>query len=565
MDQLEQRFAAALEHHRAGRLQEAGQFYQEILAKTPDHAPSLHLLGVVALQIGRAELAANLIGAAVEVDPGVPAYRNDLGEALRAQGDPEGAARCYEAVIALAPDHAGARVNLGIVRQEQGRFADALALYERAAALRPDLAEPWSNLGALLLQLRRPDEAEAALETARRIAPDDVAVRLNLGNVRLEQGRYDEAVALYEGVLAVEPDHAAATLNLGRVLKELGRPAEALRHYRHAETLAPADATVRWNLGICRLLLGDWARGWQGFEARFAAGAVAAPGIEGPTWTGGPLTGTLLIHAEQGLGDTIQFARFIPLARERGVARIVLACQRPLMALMAGIAGLDAVVPHDGPPPAFDAQIPMMSLAAVLGATAATIPPAPYLAADPLRVSAWADRLGGHGLKIGVVWQGHRLHRNDHNRSLPAGALAPLLTLPGIRWFSLQKEPGDGDLATLAAARLIEDGPIEDGPIENLAPDLADFAETAAAIAGLDLVIAVDTAVAHLAGALGRPVWLALPYAPDWRWLMARADSPWYGSVRLFRQAARGDWRAPIAAMRAELERLVRGTARGRG
>jgi tetratricopeptide (TPR) repeat protein len=351
-------------------------------------------------------------------------------------------------------------------------------------------------------------------------------------------------MALYQIVLTTQPNHAAATLNLGRALKELGRPAEALRFYRQAEALAPDNATIQWNLGVCRLLLGDWLRGWQGFEARFAADAVAGTGIEGTAWTGEALpTGTLLIHAEQGLGDTIQFARFAAMAKHRGVGRILLACQAPLIGLMQDIAGIDAVVPRDGPLPPYDAQIAMMSLGAVLKITGATLPPAPYLTADPARVRAWTDRLGP-GFKLGLVWQGHRLHRNDRNRSLPAAALAPLLAVRGVKTYSLQKEVGDGDLAALPG-------------IADLSSHLTDFTETAAAIMAMDLVVAVDTSVAHLAGALGKPVWLALPHAPDWRWLMGRGDSPWYASARLFRQTARGDWAGPIAQMAATLARLV--------
>jgi len=423
-------------------------------------------------------------------------------------------------------------------------LAEALTLYERAAALKPAMPEAWTDLGALLLQLQRLGEADKALMTAFRLAPADAATQLNLGNLRLEQGRLDDAMALYQIVLTTQPNHAAATLNLGRAMKELGRPAEALRFYRQAEALAPDNATIRWNLGVCRLLLGDWLRGWQGFEARFAADAVAGTGIGGPAWAGEPLPdGTLLIHAEQGLGDTIQFARFATMAKDRGVGRIVLACQAPLLALMDGIAGIDAVVPRDGPLPPYDAQIAMMSLGAALKITGAALPPAPYLTADPARVRAWTERLGP-GFKLGLVWQGHRLHRNDRNRSLPAAALAPLLTVPGVKTFSLQKEVGDGDLAALPG-------------IVDLSAELTDFTETAAAIMAMDLVVAVDTSVAHLAGALGKPVWLALPHAPDWRWLMGRSDSPWYASARLFRQTERGAWAGPIAQMATGLAGLV--------
>jgi tetratricopeptide (TPR) repeat protein len=541
--QIDKLFAAARRDLDAGRLREAGALYQQILAEVPNHAPSLHLLGVVALQIGQGQAAVNLIRAAVEADPSVAAYRNDLGEALRLGGDAVAAAACFEDLIAREPGHAGAHVNLGIIRQQQGRFADALGLYARATALKPRLAQAWINRGALLLQIQRADEAAPVLETAHRLAPKDAAARLNLGNLRLEQGRLGEAQALYEAVLKTEPKHAAATLNLGRVLKEQGRPTDALSRYREAEALAPHDPTIQWNLGVCRLLLGDWTRGWQGFEARFAAGAAALPGIDGPAWTGGPLDGTLLIHAEQGLGDTIQFARFAAEAKARGVRRILLACQAPLAQLMSQVVGIDAVVPREGPLPPHDAQIAMMSLGAALGVTPASLSGAPYLAADPARVAAWRERLGP-GINVGFVWQGHRLHRNDRNRSLPAKALAPLLAIPGVRAFSLQKEPAADDLAALPG-------------IVDLSAGLTDFGETAAAVAALDLVIAVDTSVAHLAGALGRPVWIALPFAPDWRWLMGRTDSPWYGSARLFRQAARGAWDGPVAAMRTALAALA--------
>jgi tetratricopeptide (TPR) repeat protein len=536
-------FATARKHLNAGRLKEAGALYQQILAVQPNHAPSLHLLGVVALQIGQTQAAINLIKAAADGDPTMPSYRNDLGEALRLQGDLDGAAECFETLRFLKPEHAGAHLNLGIVRQQQGRLAEALELYERAAMLNPKMPEAWSNMGALHLQLRQWDAAEKALDTAYRRAPKDVAVQLNLGNLRLEQGRLDEALRLYQAVLRREPKHLAATLNLGRALKELGRPAEALKYYSAAEALAPDNATVRWNLGVCRLLLGDWLPGWQGFEARFAADAVGATGVTGPAWTGGALPGTLLIHAEQGLGDTIQLIRLAPLVKARGVDRVVLAAQAPLIGLMQHVAGIDEIVPRDGPLPPFDAQIPMMSLPAALQLTGEAIPPAPYLAADPERVAAWSERLGS-GFKLGLVWQGHRLHRNDRNRSLPAATLAPLLAVPGVRAFSLQKEPGPGDLEALPG-------------IVDLAADLTDFGETAAAIMALDLVVAVDTSVAHLAGALGKPVWLALPFSPDWRWLMDRTDSPWYASARLYRQAKRGVWREPIAAMAEDLATLI--------
>jgi tetratricopeptide (TPR) repeat protein len=532
MDPIETVFNRAVEHHLAGRLQAAGQDYQTVLAALPDHAPSLHLLGVVAFQIGQTAAAINLMAAAIAIDDTVAAYHNDIGEVYRTAGRLDEAAAHYGHTLHLDPEHAGAMNNLGIVLQNVGRIDEAIELYRRAIAVQADFAQAHMNLGAALVEAGRADEAAHELEAAHRLAPDDLMVSLNLANARQAQGRLDEAIGIYRAVLALKPDYTEAQVNLGSALKAQGRPAAALSCYAAAIAQAPELASAHWNDGVCRLLLGDFPRGWAGFAWRWRAGAVPPHGLPGPEWDGSALDGqTLLVHAEQGLGDTIQFARFLKHLKARGAGEVILLCQAPLTRLLAGRDGVSRVVGPEEPLPAWDLRVPLLDLPRLFGTTLQTLDGAtPYLTVDPARVERWRDRLGG---RIGLVWQGRRDHQNDRNRSLPAALLAPLLAVPGCRFVSLQQHADPGDVAGM----------------EDLGDAFGDLQDAAEAIAALDLVITVDTAIAHLAGALGKPVWILLPLAPDWRWLLDRTDSPWYPTARLFRQPKAGDWPAVIAAV----------------
>jgi tetratricopeptide (TPR) repeat protein len=539
MKRIEAVFARAVKHHRAGRLDQAGRDYQAVLAAAPDHAPSLHLLGALAFEIGQIEAAVNLIRAAITIDDTVPAYHNDLGEALRLSGRAEEAAVQYRAALALQPANRAALNNLGLVEQMLGRPAAAIELYRRAIALAPDFAPAQLNLGVALLEAGEIDAAEAALETARRLDPANPAAALNLANLRQAQDRLDEAVTLYRGLLAADPNHVQALVNLGRALMHQGRPEPAARYFDAALALAPDLPAAQWNAGLCRLLLGDFDRGWAGFAWRRQAGAVPPHGLTGPEWRGEALAGRrLLIHAEQGLGDTIQFIRYLKRVRACGAGEIILLCQKPLRRLLAGQV---RVVTPEETLPDWDCRIPLLDLPRLFGTRLATIDgTVPYLDGAPDRVEEWRKGLADlPSPRIGLVWRGRSDHRNDRNRSIPAGTLAPLTGLPA-GWVSLQQGATPAELAAL-------------GPIRHLGDSFPDLQDAAEAIAALDLVITVDTALAHLAGALGKKVWILLPLAPDWRWLTERLDSPWYPGARLFRQTRAGDWAAVIAAVAAAL------------
>jgi tetratricopeptide (TPR) repeat protein len=537
MTTLETIFAQAVERHRAGDLEAAGALYQQVLAADARHAPSLHLLGALAFEIGQIEPAINLIETAIAIDDRVPGFHNDLGEAYRAAGRLDEAAACYVRAIRLDAAHAGALNNLGILLQGAGRYEEAADLHRRAVAIEPGEAATRMNLGAALVALDRPDEGASELEAALRLAPGDRKVRLNLANARQTQGRFGEAIALYRALLAEDPNHAEAHVNLGRALTESGRPRDSLACYDAALAQAPDLAGARFNAGLSHLLLGDLARGWEGFAWRWRADAVPPHGLPGPAWDGGPLNGArLLVHAEQGLGDTIQFARYLKGLAARGAGSVILLCQPALIGLLGRVEGVTKVVGPDDALPDWDIRVPLLELPHLFGTTAATIDGVtPYLPTDP---GPWCQRLAKPS--IGLVWHGRRTHRNDRNRSLPAALLAPLVALPGRHFYSLQKDALPGDLAALAEA----------GPITDLGEDFADFEALAAAISALDLVITVDTAIAHLAGALGRPVWILLPFAPDWRWQLDRTDSPWYPTARLFRQRRAGGWSDPLAEIR---------------
>lgn len=538
---IETLFQQALTLHRANRLNEASALYQRVLALSPQHPRSLHLLGTIAYQLGRADIAVNLIESALAADPTPPAFHNDLGEAYRIQRRIAEAEREFRRAIELSPNLASAHNNLGILLQNDGRLDEALARFRRAAMLRPDSHEMHLNLGCALLATGAVEEAARSLEEARRLAPDDATVALDLGNARVKQDRLAEAESLYRQALAAKPGYVLAELNLGLALRELGRPEEALPHYERAAELDPTLPAVHWNDSVCRLLLGDYERGWRGFAWRWRATDIPLDELTTPEWQGDDLAGKrLLVHAEQGLGDTIQFVRFVPFLAPFGAGAVALLVQAPLLRLLRrGDFGCDIYGPDDKVPE-YDLRIALMDLPLRLGTRVDTIPAAdgPYLHADPALVVAWQERFAAlPGRRVGMVWQGRRDHANDRHRSVAADTLAPLLALPGISWVSLQKDKSAGVLPGVL----------------DIADDLGDMMDTAAAIMALDLIIAVDTSVAHLAGALGKPVWLLLPLAPDWRWLTERSDSPWYGSARLFRQSVRGDWAPVIAEVAAAL------------
>lgn len=514
--------------HMLGRLEDAVTAYDRCLVQKPDDADSQYNRGNALQALGRAQDALAGYDKAVALRPDYADAVYGQANALQALGRLDEALARYDAVLALKPDHAEAHSSRGNTLLRLGRLDEALASHERAIAIKPDNADAQSNSGNALLALGRPDAARVRYERAIALKPEHALARSGLGTALRDLGRLDEALLSYDRALALMPDHADTWSNRATALQALLRLDEALASYDRALALRPDHVDAQWNRSHVLLLSGDFARGWPAYESRWR---MKAPSVAGQPWLGdAPLEGrSILLHSEQGLGDTIQFARYAPLVRALG-ARVILAVQAPLVRLMASLdAEIEVTTARDV---AADRHCPLMSLPLAFGMTLTNVPAPPrYLAAEPALVETWRARLPPTTRpRIGLVWSGNPSHRNDRNRSLPLETLAPLLD-SDAQWLALQKDIPDRDAALLDRLTLL---------------DLGDFADTAALIEALDLVITVDTSVAHLAGALGKPTWILLPFCPDWRWLTGREDSPWYPSARLFRQTTPGDWAGVI-------------------
>jgi tetratricopeptide (TPR) repeat protein len=502
--------AQAVALHRARRFAEAEPLYRRILAAEPNHFDALHMLGVIRHQQGRNAEALGLIGRA----------------------------------LAARPRSAWAHSNMGLVLRALKRHTEAAASFERALQLDPNDVDTIINFGGTLFALERYEEALAAAERVLALDPD-WAEALNLrGNVLQETGQLAEALASYDQAIAASPDHAQVFCNRGNALQALNRHHEAIASYDRAVALKDDYADAHWNGAVARLCIGDLPGGFAKFEWRWRT-SDGGPSFRPPLRLGGqPFSGqTILLYAEQGVGDCLQFARYVPLVAERG-AKVLLAVHRELKALLSNLA--NAIFAEGEALPPFDLGCPLLSLPLAFGTTLATIPAnVPYVQPDAERVVRWQARLpASASLRVGLAWSGNPAHKNDRRRSIAFKHLAPLLAVPGVQFISLQKEPRPSDAEALRRSPLID-----------LAVELNDFADTAAVVASLDLIISVDTAVAHLAGAMGKPTWILLPFSPDWRWLLERDDSPWYPTARLFRQPRIGDWASVIASLAGELRR----------
>ncbi len=538
----ETRFALANACATTGALAEAIGRYQALLADAPGHVGAQVNLANALRDAGDADGAIATCRVALATAPDLIAAQLTLGSALLLAGQAEAAATAYHAAVTRQPDCAPGWAGLGMAHMHLDQPAAALAAAGRAAALAPTLAEAHFVLGLAQSALGQP--ATAALARCLALVPGHARAHLALGNALIDRDDMAAAEAELRRAIALDPTVPEAHASLGFLLSATARLSEAVAACDAAIALRPDFARAHWNKSVAQLLAGNFAEGWENYEwrkrhDRFARDFFTLPGRE---WQGETLEGhTLLVHAEQGLGDTLQFVRYVPLLAARG-ARVVLACAAPLIPLLAGMPGLAAIAARDAPLPHYDLWVDQMSLPRLFGTRPETIPaPHGYLMADPARVAAWRAESGqppGQP-RIGIVWSGNPAHHNDRRRSLPTAALAPLLAQP-CAWISLQKGPRAAEIAPRHG-------------IADLSPRLHDFAETAALIATLDLVIAVDTSVAHLAGALGRPVWVMLPHAPDWRWMTGRDDSPWYATMRLFRQDRPGDWAGVLARVAGAL------------
>lgn len=441
----------ALQHHQAGRLSEAEAIYRQILQAQPDHPGAHHLLGMIAYQVGKHDIAVEYVKQAIALNPAVAEFHN----------------------------------NLGTVYLDQ----------DQVEAARPHFA------------------------TALQLQPDYVEAHYNMGNLLRNEGKFEEAVAQYRQALRLKPDYAGA----------------------------------HWNLSLVLLLTGNFTEGWQEHEWRWAAdvGRPWKRDFPQPLWDGTDISGrTILLHAEQGFGDALQFVRYVPLVAKRG-ARVVLECQPELKALFKSAKGVKVLVAKGEPLPEFDVHAPLLSLPRIFGTTLETIPaPVSYLSVNSKLAAAWRDRMGGGSktFKVGVAWSGNPTQGNNRNRSASLDLFAPLGQVGGVTFYSLQK----GGAAQEAAS------PPKGMTLIDLTAELKDFADTAALLNNLDLVVTVDTAVAHLAGAMGKPVWTLLTFAPDWRWLLKRRDCPWYPTMQLFRQERPGDWAGTVARVAGALQDMVR-------
>lgn len=618
----DQALQIALAHHQARQLTEAEAIYRQILAADPRHADALHLLGVVAHQVGRNEVAVDLIRRAMALAPAVSDYPSNLGEAYRALGQPDEAIAAYRQAIALKPACAEAHYNLGNALEDKGQIAEAIAAFRQAIALKPNYAEAHSNLGNVLKETGQLGEAIAAYRDAIAFMPSLAEAHSNLGTVLQAEGQMDQAIAAYRNAIALMPSFAEAHNNLasalidkgnldeaiaicrdaialkpncsearrnagtallgkgrvdeaiasfsqaaalkpncpkaraylGAALLTKGQVDEAIAGFRRAVALDPNFAEAHFTLALALLLRGNFREGWEEYEWRWRMKCVASlrrNWIQ-PQWDGSHLARrTILLHAEQGFGDAIQFVRYLPLVHEHG-GKIIVECQPELQRLLQAMAPGLPVVVRGQPLPAFDIHCPLLSLPRIFATDLTNIPRnVPYLRSKATDAGVWRDRLVCHSssTKVGLVWAGDpRPHQPDANqidrrRSMPLAGLAPLAGVPGVTFVSLQKG------APAAQAQTPPNGMT----LLDWTNALHDFADTAALVECLDLVISVDTSVAHLAGALGKPVWLLNRFDTCWRWLLDRENSPWYPTMRIFRQPKPGDWDSVISRVADEL------------
>ena len=507
----QQALQTARQLHGAGRLHEAEALYRRVLTRHPHNADLLHTLGVLVGQSGRFEESARFLSRCVELDP----------------------------------NHASGHASLGTSLASLGREAEAMGHFRRAVELAPNSAEAHYNLGKALRDLKMLPEAEAEFREAIRLKPNLGPAYNNLGNTVRDLGRYEESLALYQTALRFRPNFAPTLHNLGLAYRSLMQLDEAMKAFDAALAIDPSHHEARASRAMTLLLLGEYERGWREYECRWNITTVFKKrSYAQPLWDGlDPHGQTILLHSEQGYGDTIQFARYVPMVAARG-ARVIVECQPELKSLFQTLPGIDEVFAAGEALPQFDAYRAMMSLPMLFGTTLETLPAqVSYLRAQPEQVERFRSKIGADSLRVALVWAGAAGYQNDRNRSLTLVNLAPLASVSGVRFYSLQKGPAAGQASSPPPGMQLTD----------LSSELTDFADTAAAIAAVDVVICVDTAVAHLAGALGKPVWTLIGFSPDWRWLIDRSDTPWYPTMRLFRQPSIGDWSAPINQIAAEL------------
>ncbi|MBU3558516.1 tetratricopeptide repeat protein [Polynucleobacter sp. Nonnen-W13] len=535
------------------RFNEALLSYGKAISLKPDYAEAYSNLGVTLQALEHFEEALVSYDQAISLKPDYAEAHSNRGNTLKALERFDEALASYDSAIDIKPNYTVAYYNRGLALQELERFDEALVSYDQAISLESDYAEAYSDRGNTLQKLKRFDEALVSYDKAISLKPDYAQAFYNRGTSLQEIQHYDEALASYDKSISLKPDYAEAYSNRGNVLKEMGHFDGALASYYKGISIKPDSAEIHWNLSLCHLLLGNFQDGWQGYEWRWKNEKIAPfknkRGFTEPLWLGEqPLIGkTIFLHAEQGLGDTIQFCRYVPLVAQLG-AKVIVAWQAPLVNLLKNLEGVSQVITVGDTLPVFDYQCPLMSLPLAFKTELDSIPLAPQcITSDMGKVAKWEAKLGKKTkLRVGLVWSGSTIHKNDHNRSLTLSQLLPYLP-PQIDYVCLQKE-----------LRVVDQALLEQHPeIQYFGDALEDFTDTAALCELVDVVISVDTSVAHLAGMLGKPTWVLLSFSPDWRWLLDRDDSPWYPSVKLYRQTEINDWDSVLKRTKADLEKMV--------
>lgn len=615
VDRAQQLFAQAFAYHQKNELDLASLLYQQVLQLRPDHFDALHMLGVIAAHRGDYIRAVDIFGQALQFNAQTAEVFSNYGVALGGLKQYRQALESYNRAIALQPGFSEAYCNRGRIYYERKQYTEAIADFDKAISLKPDYQEAWFSRGVGLHDLKRLHDALASYDRAIELNSDYVDAHYNRGVVLHDLKRYDDAMMAYDRVIALQPGYAAAYNNKGHIFQHFKRNPEALEGFEKAIQLNPDYAEAHYNRGfllfklhrqdesldcfnraiflnpdyaeayngkgyllhkynrhdeaiecfekaislkpgyadayanssLSHLIRGDFEKGWPAYEWRLRRDEVleSARNFARPQWMGElPVSGkTILLHYEQGLGDTIQFCRYARMAADLG-AEVILEVQPSLMRLLKDLDGVVTLVERGQQLPPFDLHCPLMSLPLAFRTDMDSIPAySGYIAPDADNVKRWSEVLGHKkGLRVGLMWSGSLTHINDHNRSIPLQQFIRMLPA-GVDLVSLQKEIRPEDLITLDAHP----------EILRIGEDMADFTDTAALCELVDIVLTVDTSVAHLAGAMGKPVWILLPFNPDWRWLLEREDTPWYPTAKLYRQMRTGDWDEVIEKVRADL------------
>ncbi len=540
-----------------GQYERALAFFQRTLALQPDLAETHCSLGNLWKKTNKTEAAIASYRRAIELKPGYVASYNNLGVIMSEKGDQEEAIAYFQKTLLIAPDHADACNNLGRIFYDQEKFPQAEAWCRRAMGLKPGFSMAIYNLGRILQGQRKFEEAAAVFRSALGITPTDPEIHLNLGNILMELNQPAAAAACYQQVLKFVPDTADGETNLGMALAELDDYPGAIQCFERVLKRHPEDVNAHFSLSVDLLMLGDYPRGFREFEYRLKRKDSTKFDLTQPKWAGESLVGkTLLLVTEQGLGDMIQFIRFVAKVKTLG-GTVLFGCIKPLVKLLANVPGIDRTVPSGDPMPEYDYYAPLMSVPGILGTTLEEIPsllPVPYLKPDPDLVAYWAERLGERKLgelRVGLAWQGNPDHESDRYRSIPLKAFVGLSQVPGLRLVSFQRNQGVEQIPPLRERLPLTCFTNEPGR------EVDSFLDSAALMSLMDVMISVDSAPVHLAGALGVPTWLLCRKQSEWRWMLDREDSPWYPSIRIFRQTVISQWDDVIERVTQELKQLV--------